>query len=140
VIPQGRVTPATLQKRAEEMAKLFAEFADMVKRVQLPESALGQQYIDPKGSYIERSRAKQDWYRDTPTMPLHVVTTPPSEHVEQLQAISRGMANAVRRIRKLEEDVRLLHEAQLATVQDVLRLQESVRRLEHHDGSQQEHG
>jgi len=122
------------------MAKLFAEFADMVKRVQLPESALGQQYIDPKGSYIERSRAKQDWYRDTPTMPLHAVTPPPSEHVEQLNAISRGMANAVRRIRKLEEDVRLLHEAQLATVQDVLRLQESVRRLEHHDGSQQEHG
>ena len=57
-------------------------------------------------------------------------TLSPVDQVNQLQAVSRGMANAVRRIRALEEDVRLLREAQLATVQDVTALQESVRRLE----------
>jgi predicted nucleic acid-binding Zn-ribbon protein len=61
-----------------------------------------------------------------------------SDAAQQLQAVSRGMANAVRRIRKLEEDVRLLHEAQLATVQDVLGLTDRMRLVEHRGGGSQQ--
>jgi hypothetical protein len=131
MIPQGRITPATLQKRAEELAKLMAEFADMVKRVQPAETLIGG-YSQTMTQYPSNSfRNRQE---ERPTQPLHQVPQQPSEHVEQLEAVSRGMANAVRRIRALEEENRLLREAQLATVQDVLALQESVRRLEQGNG------
>jgi len=135
MIPQGRITPQTLQKRAEELAKLFGEFSVMVGRVQPNETLIGSRET---ASYQGRQEYPSNSFRsrqeERPTQPLHQVPQQPSEHVEQLEAVSRGMANAVRRIRALEEENRLLREAQLATVQDVLALQESVRRLEQGNG------